>query len=110
MSHYGLLIDYNFCTGCLACEFACNQEHGHPLGQAGMKVMQVGPWKISEDKWEYSFCPVVTELCVLCSERVAKGKKTSCEQHCQALCITYGSLEDLAKEMAGKPKQALFAG
>ena len=33
MAEYGLLIDYNYCTGCQSCEVACQQEHTHPVGQ-----------------------------------------------------------------------------
>lgn len=28
----GLLIDYEFCTGCQSCEIACKQEHGFSVG------------------------------------------------------------------------------
>jgi len=108
MSEYGLLIDYRYCTGCLSCDFACNQEFGFPLGESGIKVQQYGPWEIEEDKYEYVFVPAVTALCNLCDERVEKGKQPTCVQHCQSLCMTYGSIEDLAKEMVGKPKQVLF--
>ena len=33
MSQYGILVDYEFCTGCYACEVACQSEHDMPLGQ-----------------------------------------------------------------------------
>ena len=32
MPKYGLLIDYEFCVGCHACEIACKQEHNRPRG------------------------------------------------------------------------------
>ena len=108
MSEYGLLVDYKYCTGCLSCEFACNQEFGFPPGQAGMKVSQYGPWEIGKDKYEYLFVPAVTGLCNLCEKRVEKGKLPTCVQHCQALVIAYGPLEELAKKMTGKSKQVLF--
>lgn len=37
---YGLLIDYEYCTGCFTCQVACNQEHHHPAGQSGMHVFE----------------------------------------------------------------------
>ena len=33
---YGLLIDYEYCTGCVACQVACQQEHGWEAGMGGM--------------------------------------------------------------------------
>ena len=108
MSEYGLLIDYKYCTGCLSCDFACNQEFDFPMGQSGIKVSLYGPWELENDKWEYLYVPAVTELCDMCEERVAKGKQPTCVQHCQALCMYFGTVEDLAKQMVGKSKQVLF--
>jgi Fe-S-cluster-containing dehydrogenase component len=106
MAKYGLLIDYNYCTGCLSCEFACSQENDIPLGQWGIKVTQIGPWPISGDK--YTYIPVPTGLCNLCGKRVAKGKQPSCVHHCQAGVMSFGTVEELAKQMVDKPKQVLF--
>ncbi|ANU48313.1 oxidoreductase [Enterocloster clostridioformis] len=108
MGKYGLLIDYDFCTGCRSCEFACRQEHNIPLGQWGIKVLEVGPWKISEDKWQYSYLPMPTDQCTLCGKRIASGKKPSCVQHCQAQVITYGPVEDLSNKLNKKGKQVLI--
>ena len=108
MAKYGLLIDYKYCTGCLSCEFACSQENDIPLGQWGIKVTQIGPWPISGDKWEYDYVPVPTDQCNLCGKRVAKGKQPSCVHHCQAGVMSFGTVEELAKQMVDKPKQVLF--
>lgn len=35
MSDYGMLVDYEYCTGCHACEVACKQEHRIPAGRVG---------------------------------------------------------------------------
>lgn len=32
MSGYGILIDYNWCTGCHSCEMACQMEKKLPMG------------------------------------------------------------------------------
>lgn len=109
MSRYGLLIDYAFCTGCHSCELACKQEHSLPTGQWGIKISQIGPWPIGEDKWQYTFIPVPTELCNLCGERVAAGKEPSCVQHCQANVMKFGPVEELAKEMKEKSHLVIFA-
>ena len=41
---YGLLIDYEYCTGCQSCEVACKEEHGYPVGTWGIRVFDDGPW------------------------------------------------------------------
>ena len=38
---YGLLIDYEYCTGCHSCEVACAQEYKHEPGVRGIKVFEV---------------------------------------------------------------------
>ena len=40
---YGLLINYEYCTGCKSCEMACSVEHDIPIGKFGIKLEQVGP-------------------------------------------------------------------
>lgn len=62
-------------------------EHNLPVGQFGIKVNQVGPWKYGDDSWQYDFIPTLTSQCSLCAERIAQGKTPSCEKHCQAKCI-----------------------
>ena len=108
MSRLGLLIDYEYCTGCHSCEMACQMEHGLPIGQFGIKIAQIGPWQIEGDKWQYAFIPVPTEQCNLCANRVAKGKLPSCVHHCQAKVMTYGKVEDLMQELEKKRQQVLF--
>lgn len=108
MKKYGILIDYEFCTGCHTCEFACRQENDIPLEQWGIKVLQVGPWQIKEDRWQYSYLPMPTDQCTLCGKRLAKGKLPSCVQHCQAQVMTFGLVEELSEKLLDKPKQVLF--
>jgi Fe-S-cluster-containing dehydrogenase component len=104
----GLLIDYEYCTGCHSCETACKEELELPLGQYGIKLAQDGPRKMLNGKWEYNYLPIPTSLCDLCEKRVAAGKKPTCVHHCQAACMYYGPVEELAKQMAGKAKMVLF--
>ena len=103
----GLLIDYDFCTGCHSCETACKVELHLKTGQWGIQVMQLGPREIAPDKWEYTYVPIPTELCNLCTDRVEAGKWPACVHHCQALVIEYGPVEELAKKM-NKQKMVLF--
>ena len=107
MAQYGLLIDNEYCTGCHSCEIACKNEHDLPLGQWGIKVLELGPWERSSDsKWEYRFIPALTADCDLCAERTAAGLDPSCVHHCLAKAMTYGTLEDLALKMGEKGKMA----
>ena len=97
----GLLIDYEYCTNCQSCEVACKEERG-------IRVLTDGPWECSDGKFNLYYIPFPTRLCDLCAERTAKGKQPSCVHHCLAGCMQYGSIEDLAKELAEKPNQVLF--
>ena len=111
MAEYGLLVDYEWCTGCHSCEMACAVEHGFPQGQCGVAVCEVGPWSYGpeNDRWQVGYQPAFTDQCDLCAGRVAKGHEPTCVKHCQAQVLKYGDLEDLAKELARKPKQTLFS-
>lgn len=105
---FGILIDYEYCTGCHSCEVACKKEHNLAEGQFGIQLTQIGPWKINEDKWEYTFMPVVTNLCDLCADRTAIGKVPTCVHHCQAWCMYYGTLEELSDKMTGKTRSVFI--
>lgn len=96
----GLLINYDYCTGCHSCEVACKKSHDIPLGKWGIKLTEIGPFEVEEGKWEWDYVPVPTDLCDLCADRVAEGRDPSCVHHCLALCMEYGPLEELAKRAA----------
>lgn len=110
MAAKGLLVDYEWCSGCHTCEVACQIEHGYPTDQWGIKICEVGPWQYAEKKWQYAYVPVPTDQCDLCASRVERGHVPTCVKHCQAQCLRYGDLEELSKELARKPKQMLFSG
>lgn len=96
----GLLIDYDYCTGCRSCEIACRNAHEETISkdQWGIKVLEEGPWNLGGDVWEWTYIPYPTHLCDLCAERVSEGKKPTCVHHCLALCMEYGSVEELTKK------------
>lgn len=108
MTTYGLLIDYEFCTGCQSCEVTCKEEHGYPVGKWGIRVLDEGPWEIEPKHFNWNKIPVPTDLCDLCAERTRTGREPMCVHHCLANVITYGEVEDLAKKMGTKSKQVLF--
>jgi anaerobic dimethyl sulfoxide reductase subunit B (iron-sulfur subunit) len=109
MASYGLLIDYEYCSGCHSCEVACKQEHGFPVGKHGIRLYSDGPWQINERKTNWNKIPVPTDLCDLCADRVAQGRKPSCVHHCLCDVMRFGPLDELAIELARKDKQVLFA-
>lgn len=104
---YGLLIDYEYCTGCFACQVACAQEHNWPAGMGGVRVQEIVQ-NLPNDKHYLMYLPVLTELCVLCASRTKKGQKPACVQTCMAACMKYGKIEELAQEMT-KPRMVLWA-
>lgn len=105
---YGILINYEYCTGCHSCEVACKKELNLPEGQFGIKLTEVGPYQIDEDTWEWVYSPVITKQCNLCADRTAMGKLPSCVHHCQAWCMHYGTVEELVQKMDGKSRMSLF--
>lgn len=114
MPHYGLLIDYEYCTGCQSCEVSCKEEHDFPVGKWGIRVFKDGPWqKDDESDAGYNFnwnnIPVPTDLCDLCSERTDAGREPICVHHCLGACMKFGTIEELAAELSQKPKQVLWA-
>ena len=62
---YGLMIDYEYCSGCHACEVACKKEHDMPKGDFGIRLVTMGPFETSDGKWEFNNIPVPTHLCDL---------------------------------------------
>lgn len=107
MAHYGLLIDNEYCTGCHSCEVACKNEHDLPHGQWGIKVLELGPWKLADGRhWEYRYIPVPTSYCDLCEDLVSAGSLPTCVHHCLADAIQFGPLDELAVKMEEKGKMA----
>ena len=71
-----LLIDYEYCTGCHACEVACKKVLNLSEGQYGIKVVQDGPRQKPNGKWELNYLPIPTELCDFCSDRIEAGNSS----------------------------------
>ena len=107
-TRYGLLIDYEYCTGCYTCQVACTQEYRWPAGMGGMQVIETVQ-QLPSGKAYLAFIPVPTKLCTLCAHRTRKGLEPACVKHCMARCMKYGPIEELAKEMAKKAKTVLWS-
>ena len=107
----GILVDYEWCSGCHACEMACRVEHDFPKGENGVMVVQAGPYAVSGgvDEWVWVNMPIFTDQCDLCAARQEAGKLPTCVQHCQAAVMKFGELADLQAALAAKPKQVLYS-
>lgn len=108
MGYKGLLIDYEFCTGCHTCEVACQMEHNLSADRWGIKITQVGPWKNGQDDYTFIFIPAPTNLCDLCADRVSAGKLPTCVHHCLAHVIRFGEIAELSIELEKKTNQVLY--
>ena len=88
----GILINYEFCTGCHSCEVACKKHLELPAGEFGIKLSETGPFeyagKTGADHWEWTYLPVMTKACDMCEDRTAKGKLPMCVQHWRGACTT----------------------
>lgn len=100
MNKYGLLINYDYCDGCHACEVACKKEHDLPKGQFGIKVDEYGPTRTVAGSWDYTFVPFLTNTCDLCADRTAMGKLPTCAHHCPCQVIEYGEIAELLEKQA----------
>ena len=103
----GLLIDYDYCTGCHSCEIACKQEHNYPVGMGGIHLVEIMT-PLGDERLRIDYIPFTTAFCDLCSARTAKGDVPSCVKHCQASCMSYGTLPEMAAIMEEKPHCVLF--
>jgi len=108
MAVYGLLIDYEYCTGCSSCVVSCKEEHNYPVGKWGIRVLDDGPWEIEDGIFNWNKIPIPTDLCDLCADRTSKGREPICVHHCLANVIRYGTVEELAVQLQKKTKQVLF--
>ena len=110
MARKGLLIDYQYCTGCQSCVVACKQEHRYPEGKWGIKVDEkvfMDPAK--PDSVRIDYVPFPTEFCDLCASRTKKGAKPACVKHCQAWCMHHGNIAELVKLMENMPRAVLYS-
>lgn len=113
MPQYGLLIDYEYCTGCHSCEVACKEEHNYGEGKWGIKLYIDGPWQKSEEddqghSFNFNNHPVPTDLCDLCAERLGRHREPACVHNCLGACMKFGTIDEMAEELKKKPMQTLW--
>ena len=108
MSEYGLLIDYEYCTGCHACEVACKQEYHRAAGKVGgIKVMEFVE-ELPDGAADVTFFPLLTKRCMFCAPRIKRGLLPACVKHCMAECLTFGPVETLARSIPHSRKAVLW--
>lgn len=107
MARKGLMINYEYCTGCHSCEIACKQEHNYPVGRGGIHLTEIIT-DLPDKKLRIDYIPFPTYYCNLCAERTQKGEKPACVKHCQAGTMYYGTVTELAQLMEEAPHSMLF--
>jgi Fe-S-cluster-containing dehydrogenase component len=108
MEKNGLLIHYEYCTGCHSCEVACQQEHDFPVGKCGIIVTE-HVYQALKKPVAIDYLPFPTELCDLCITRHNEGELPACVKHCQSFCMEFGPITELVKEMAQKSRTVIFS-
>lgn len=108
MPRKGILINYDFCTGCHSCEVACRVEHGYTDEQGGIAVKQIGPWQYDVDRYQYSYMPVITDQCDQCIARLEQEKDPLCVHHCQAFVMQYGDVDELVADVPSTSKSVIY--
>jgi len=108
MSRMGMLVNYDYCTGCHSCEVACRVEHGFADDQGGIVLNQIGPWEYEPEHYQYTFLPTPTDQCDLCAQRAKGGKDPACVHHCQAAVMKCGDVEDLRREVTEGSRYLIY--
>jgi Fe-S-cluster-containing dehydrogenase component len=103
---YGLYIDYDWCSGCHACELACKQEHDLKTDQWGIRVVERS--YRTADRVTIEYVPIPTEYCNFCMARVKEGKSPACVHHCMTKCMDFGPMEEMARLAAKKKKTVVW--
>ncbi len=103
---YGLLIDFEWCTGCFSCTVAGRNANGLDLGQS---CITVGSGERQVDgRTVPDFLPEPTRLCNLCAPRTRRGLDPACAHHCPPRVIRYGTRAELERLREERPNQTLW--
>jgi len=107
MPRKGLMIDYEYCTGCHSCEIACKQEHDYPAGIGGIHLNEIFT-EMHDGSTRIDYIPFPTAYCDLCAVRTSRGELPTCVKHCQGAVMYYGTIADLVKIMEEKSHTVMF--
>ena len=100
MSELGMLVNYEYCTGCQSCMVSCKNEKGWLDDPWGVEILSCGPYDLGNDAWEWDYIPAFTDRCDFCAERLARNEVPACQLHCLAACLEVGEIETLSQKMA----------
>jgi Fe-S-cluster-containing dehydrogenase component len=105
---YGMLIDYEYCTGCKTCEIACRQEYQRPAEK--LEGVQVHEFKhtLSNGRLYITNMPFFTKACIFCAGRVKQGLEPACAQHCMANVLKFGEIDELQGQLPEKRKAIIW--
>lgn len=89
----GMLVDLDYCVGCYACQSACQDYHGLPLGETYLKTLNTKPQEVDgELKMFMAPIPYKLEQCAAC---LKKEGVTPCQKICISRSLYVGSIEML---------------
>lgn len=103
---FGLLIDFEWCTGCHACEIAGKNANNLTYNEWCIKV-GTGQRKVGEHL-VYDYIPMPTDLCNLCARLTSKGEQPACVHHCPPQVIRFGPQNELEEALRRNPSQKLW--
>jgi anaerobic dimethyl sulfoxide reductase subunit B (iron-sulfur subunit) len=111
MAKKGILADMNYCTGCHACEIACKQEHGYPVGVGGIKINEMITEEADIPHVHFDYVPYFSKQCDLCATRIAseEDNKPACVKHCGTFSLHYGDIEELSQKLESMPRGILYS-
>ena len=108
MTTYGMLIDYEYCTGCKTCEVACRQEYQRQADKLnGVEVLEF-IHRLPSGKLFITNMPHFTKACIFCSSLVKNGEQPACVHHCMAGVLTFGKIDELKEKIPEKRKAILW--
>lgn len=70
--------------------------------------MATGPSRRAATSGQLGYLAAPTTMCDGCEERRALGKVPTCVQHCQAQCMDFGPIDEMAEKAKGHKDYALF--
>ena len=109
MARKGMLINYDYCTGCRApARWPAAWSAASPTTRAAWPWRRRGHGNMLPDRYQFSYLPVLTDQCDQCAERREAGKDPACVHHCQAFVMRYGDVSELAGQAEEGSKSVLY--
>ena len=106
MAGYGLLVNLDRCTGCMACEAACKVANKLPPGVSWLHVIRNNPEEV-DGRLVMDHIPMPRSLkkCEECLDR--EGSPPLCAKVCMGKALIVDKVEGLVK-VSQKRRSVLF--